>query len=181
MSALASGVTFVPSIITPYGAVHTAISCVPLFLGGYLYLTRGTIRLDTEPGRIYGWTALVGAVTGITIFHHGGPGIPHVVSALFILLLLAAAGAKFLTFTGLKPRTIEIVSLSFTYFFLWFFTTTEGLTRLPTGKPFAPSPEAPELAPVRGVLLLLMIAGIWWQLRSEKKKAAIPVATAPAE
>ncbi|MDC7684971.1 hypothetical protein PQU92_16930 [Asticcacaulis sp. BYS171W] len=171
---------FVPSTITLYGAAHTALSCVPLFLGGYLYLTKGTIRLDTELGKLYFWTALIGAVTGITIFHHGGPGIPHVVSALFIVLLLAAIGAKYLAFTRLKPRTIEIVGLSITYFFLWFFTTTEGLTRLPAGKPFSPSPEAPELAPVRGVLLLLLIAGIWWQLRAEKKRV-MPVGAAPAE
>ncbi|UDF03331.1 hypothetical protein [Asticcacaulis sp. AND118] len=181
MSALAPTIAFVPSVITTYGAIHTAISCVPLFLGGYLYLTKGTIRLDTELGRIYFWTALAGAVTGITIFHHGGPGIPHIVSALFIILLLAAAGAKVLTFTRLKARTIEIVSLSFTYFFVWFFTTTEGLTRLPAGKPFSPSPEAIELAPVRGALLLVLIVGIWWQLRAEKRRAAFPVDAAPAE
>ncbi|ESQ81135.1 hypothetical protein [Asticcacaulis sp. YBE204] len=167
---------FVPSTITLYGAVHTAISFIPLFIGGYLYVTKGTIDLRTELGKIYFGSALIGAVTGITIFHHGGPGIPHIVSALFIVLLLAAAGAKYLSFTRFKARTIEIISLSVTYFFLWFFTTTEGLTRLPAGKPFSPSPEAPELAPVRGVLLLLLIAGIWWQLRAEKKKlpAALP-------
>jgi len=178
MSATAAA--FVPSIITIYGAIHTAISCVPLFVGGYLYITKGTIRPNTELGRIYFWTALIGAITGITIFHHGGPGIPHAVSVLFLLLLAATAGAKFLSFTGLKARTIEIVSLSLTYFFLWFFTTTEGLTRLPAGQPYAPSPEALELLPVRGILLLLLIAGIWLQLRAEKK-IALPAGAAPAE
>lgn len=162
---------FTPSIITTYGAIHTGISVLPILIGLYLYAAKATIRLSTPLGKAYWATAFVGAVTGITIFHHGGPGVPHVLSVIFLLLLAAAAAPKIAGFGVLKPRTVEVTALSTTYFLLWFFTTTEGLTRFPVGKPFAPAPEAAELIPVRAALLIMLVAGVWLQRRADTKLA----------
>lgn len=159
---------FVPSHITTFGAVHTLISFLPVLIGLYLYLFKGTIDLKAPLGKAYWLTAMVGTITGVFIFHHGGFGPPHIVSLLMALIMLVAVGAVHVFKT--RTRTIEIICLSVSYFFLWFFTTTEGLTRFPVAKPFSPSPEATELLPVRGVLFLLLIIGIVLQLRAEGRR-----------
>lgn len=165
---MVSAPIFVPSHITTYGAAHTIVSLAPVLLGLYLFLVKGTIDLKNPLGKAYWATAMIGTLTGLFIFHHGGFGPPHAVTIFMAVILLIAAVARWLPFS----HKVEVICLSLSYFFLWFFTTTETLTRFPAAKPFAPSPEAIELAPVRVVLLLILVAGIWLQLRKPKAAAA---------
>ena len=155
---------FVPSHITLFGSIHTAIGLVPVLIGLWLYATTGTIRLKTLLGQIYWAVGLVGAITALFIFHHGGFGPGHAVSIAMIVDMIVWVAATRLA----KTRTIEIITGSLSFFFLWFFTTTETLTRVPVAHPFAASPVAPALIPVRLIMLVILVAGIWWQLRQEK-------------
>ncbi len=161
---------FVPSHITLFGAAHTAVSMLPVLIGLYFYIAKGTIDLKTGLGKTYWALSLVGAISALFIFHHGGFGPGHVVSIAMIVTLLLAALAVWIVKT--KTRTIEIILTSLSYFFLWFFVTTETLTRFPVAKPFASDPAAPALIPVRLGMLIVMVIGIWLQVRAEKKRAA---------
>lgn len=152
-----------PSHITTFGAIHTAIGLAPVLIGLWLYFTAGTIRLSTLWGKIYWLTGFVGAITALFIFHHGGFGPGHAVSIAMIIDMIVWAVASRIA----RTRTIEIITGSLSFFFLWFFTTTETLTRVPVAHPFASSPVAPTLIPVRLVMLVLLVAGIWWQLRQK--------------
>ncbi len=165
MTLAVPAAAFVPSHITTFGAIHTVIGMAPVVIGLILYLTRGTIRLKTTWGGIYWVTALIGAITALFIFHHGGFGPGHAVSLVMIVDLIVWAAAVRIA----KTRTIEIVTGSLSYFFLWFFVTTETLTRVPVAHPFAPAPDAAQLIPVRLVMLVLVAAGIWWQIRRERQ------------
>lgn len=167
MTSAAPVEAFVPSHITTFGAIHTVIGMVPVLIGLWLYFTAGTIRLGTLWGKIYWLTGLVGAVTALFIFHHGGFGPGHAVSIAMIVDMIVWAVASRLA----RTRTIEIITGSLSFFFLWFFTTTETLTRVPAAHPFASSPVAPALIPVRLIMLVILVAGIWWQLRREKARS----------
>ncbi len=162
---------FVPSHITPFGAAHTAVSMLPVLIGLYLYLVKGTIDLKTIPGKTYWGLSLIGAISALFIFHHGGFGPGHVVSIAMIVTLLLAALVTWIVKT--KTRTLEIIFVALSYFFLWFFVTTETLTRFPVARPFASDPAAPALIPVRLPLLVIMVVGIVLQIRAETKKAAV--------
>ena len=164
MTSSVPAAAFVPSHITTFGAIHTVIGLAPVLIGLALYVTTGTIRLSTLWGKIYWLIAFVGAITALFIFHHGGFGPGHVVSIAMIVDMIIWALASRIA----KTRTIEIITGSLSYFFLWFFTSTETLTRFPAAHPFASAPDAAALIPVRLVMLVLLVAGIWWQLRREK-------------
>lgn len=165
---------FTPSTITAFGFLHTIISLLPLFIGGYLYVTAGRIGLETRAGKAYWLTTAIGSVTGLFIFHHGGAGPGHILGVLMLILLAAAAYADRITLLRLKPETIRIVTLGVTYFSLWFFTTTEGLTRVPTSAPYAASPVDPVLIPIRAILFALLVLGIVLQIRMSRR-AKVPV------
>ncbi len=158
---------FVPSHITWFGAAHTAVSMLPVLIGLYLYIAKGTIDLKTGLAKIYWVLSLIGAISALFIFHHGGFGPGHAVSIAMIVVLLLAALVAWVMKT--KTRTIEIILTSLSYFFLWFFVTTETLTRFPVAKPFASDPAAPSLIPVRVGMLIIMTVGIVLQIRAEKK------------
>jgi len=98
---------FVPSHITTFGAVHTLTSFLPVLIGLYLYLIKFTIDLKTWLGKAYWLTAMIGTITGVLIFHHGGFGPPHIVSLLMALIMLVAADAVHVFKT--RTRSIEIV------------------------------------------------------------------------
>ena len=161
-----------PSTITPFGIFHTAVSLLPIGFGLYAYARNGKIDPRTQVGKLYLVTMLIGCVTGLGIFHHGGFGPGHVLSIVTILFLFLGTFAERIGWFGRGAAYVETISLSTTFMLLMFFLTTETLTRLPAEHPFAPSQEAPELLPVRLTLLVAFLAGIGYQvyrLRAAKR------------
>ena len=161
-----------PPAISAFGAFHTAISLVPVPLGLYLLLRYGQIDPLSVVGKWYVATMAIGSVTGLMIYHHGGFGPGHVLSVLTLALLLAGVMARRGAWFGGKAPYAAAVCMSLTYFLLLFFLTTETLTRVPPAHPFAPSQEAHELLPVRGVLLAMLIVGVGFQLITLRRAAA---------
>lgn len=153
-----------PPPITPFGAFHTTISLLPIPLGLWAFAQYGRIVPTSGVGKLYLATMFAGSVTGLMIFHHGGFGPGHVLSILTIVLLLLGAFSSRVGWFGRGARYVETISLSLSFFLLFFFLTTETLTRLPPDHPYAPSQEAPELLPIRGVLLLVLVIGVGYQI-----------------
>jgi len=152
--------SFVPSVITPYGYLHTFISVLSMAAGIWACIDGGRISGTRLSGKIFYAVTLIEILTGVTIFHHGGFGVGHVLSLIMLILLIAAVVAS------LRSVWIsEVVASSLLYFLIWFFATTETLTRVPQDHPFATSPTDPNLVPVRGALFVFLIAGLTWQYR----------------
>jgi hypothetical protein len=59
---------------------------------------------------------------------------------------------------------VETVSYSATFFFHMIPGFTETGTRLPTAKPLFSSPEDPALQKVIGVVFLVFLVGVTWQV-----------------
>ena len=160
-----------PPAITPFGAFHTAISLLPIPLGLYALVRYGTIDPASTVGKMYVLTMVAGSVTGLMIFHHGGFGPGHVLSILTLVLLSLGVMARRVSALGRSAPYVETISISLTFFLLFFFLTTETLTRLPPDHPYAASQEAPELLPIRAVLLLALVVGVGYQILALGKAA----------
>jgi uncharacterized membrane protein len=151
--------------LTQLGTIHTAISLVAIATGVLAFLRYRQIRTTDRLGQTYLVTTFLTAATGLGIFEHGGFGPPHVLSIMTLIALavgtLAALGKSF----GRSSQTVQAVSYTSTAFFHTIPGFTESLTRLPLDNPVLPSQEAPEFQVIYGVLLLLFVIGLFFQLR----------------
>lgn len=166
--------------LTTLGIVHTAISLVAV-VSGFRALARDKeISVGNGLGRTYLVTTFLTAATGLGIFEHGGFGPPHVLSILTLLALAVGTAAALGGVFGRWSRQVQAISYSATMLFHMVPGFTESLTRLPPGQPLLPNAEAPELKPIFGVLLLLFIVGITFQLRWLRSRTTPPLAPARA-
>jgi hypothetical protein len=159
-----AGELAMPSEITPFGAFHTAVSILPIGLGLWALVRDGKIDPGNRVGMGYVITMLMGSVTGLGIFHHGGFGPGHVLSIIAIVLVLAGWFAGRIHWLGRAAPYVGTIGLSTSFLLLMVFATTETLTRLPVDHPYASSQDAPELVPVRLGLLGLFLIGIAYQV-----------------
>jgi hypothetical protein len=153
-----------PTEMSAFGFVHTAVSVLPIGFGLVALAQDGCIDITQRAGRAYFITMLLGCATGFVIFAHGGFSVGHLLTLIMLALLLTGAFARRIRWLGRTAPYIETASLTSTFFLLIVFATTEGLTRLPPGHPYASGPVAAELVPVRLVLLSAFLIGLGWQL-----------------
>lgn len=159
--------------MSPLGIFHTAVSVLPIGFGLIAFIRDGKIDPRNRLGKLYLLTMLLGSVTALGFIPTHGFGPPQVLTLLTLGLLLASV----LTLRGAwrGPGYVQTVNLTLTYFLLMFFTTTETLTRLPKGDPFASGPTDPALMPVRLLLLALLAIGLTLQVRALRAMRAVRV------
>jgi len=148
--------------MTAFTLAHTAISVLPVGFGLYAFARRGGIDPTTRAGKWYLGTMLAGTVTGFGFVATLGV-TPGQVLGLLTLALLAIGT---LTTKGAwrKPGYTQTVALTTSFLMLMVFLTTETLTRVPVGRPFASGPADPALIPVRLGLLVAYLATLGHQL-----------------
>jgi uncharacterized membrane protein len=166
--------------LTTLGLLHTAISLVALVSGFWALARCKVISPGDALGRTYLVTTLLTAVTGLGIFQHGGFGPPHVLSILTLLALAVGTVAALTDALGRWSRYVQAICYSTTFLFHMIPGFTETLTRLPPGQPLLPNAGAPELKPIAAVLLLLLIAGLTFQLRWLRSHEGPALTHAPA-
>ena len=151
--------------LTTLGVIHTAISLVAVVSGFWALARYPEITVRNRLGQTYLVTTLLTAVTGLGIFQHGGFGPPHALAILTLLALAVGTAAAVTGVFGRWSRYVQAVSYSATILFHMIPGFTESLTRLPPGQPLLPNAEAPAFGPIYGVLLLLFLVGLAFQLR----------------
>jgi hypothetical protein len=148
--------------MSPLGIFHTAVSVLPIGFGLVAFARFGSIDPRTRVGKLYLLTMLIGSVTSFGFIATKG-FTPAQVLTLITLALLAVG-----TFTARgawrAPGYIQTLAFSTTYLLLMVFTTTETLTRVPVGQPFASGPTDPALVPIRLVLLTAFVVGVGYQM-----------------
>jgi len=153
--------------LTYLGLIHTLISLVAVAAALIGFVRDKRIDPASTLGKVYIWTTVLTCLTGFGIFQHGGFGKPHVLGILTLLVLGLAWWADQGRF-GARSLRIATICYSLTFFFHMIPAVTETSTRLPYGAPWLPSHEAPELKAITGVVFLLFLAGVVWQLRGLK-------------
>ena len=162
-----------PHPISTLGAVHTAISVLPLAAGLYSFVRYHAIEPARRSGQLYLVSMLLSVLTAFGLSSTGGFNPGH---ALGILALLVIGGSLLIRRLPLFPRLVPYLSqfgFSFSFFLLLVPAIGETLTRLPVGHPLATGPESPL---VRGTVLawlvIFLVATGWqmWWMRSQRKR-----------
>jgi hypothetical protein len=125
------------------GAVHTAISLVPVLAGLYGFVRFRAIQPSTRSGRVYLAGLTLSVLTAFGLSSTGGLNPGH---ALGILALLAAFGSLLvprLGFMGRWRAHLAAFGMSFSFFLLMVPGIVETLTRVPAAHPLAQGPESP--------------------------------------
>lgn len=148
--------------MSPLGIVHTAVSVLPIGFGLFAFARYGAIDPRTRVGKLYLLTMLLGSVTSWGFIATKG-FTPGQVLTLITLALLAV-GTFTLRGTRRSPGYVQTFALSATYLLLMVFATTETLTRVPVGHPFATGPNDPALVPIRLTLLAAFVIGVAYQM-----------------
>lgn len=143
--------------LTYLGLIHTLISLVAVAAALLAFAREGAINPGSTLGKLYLWSTVLTCLTGFGIFQHGGFGKPHALGVITLLVLAAAWKAR-------SGKAVTVL-YSLTFLFHMIPAVTETTTRLPLGAPLLPDAEAPELKAITGVLFLLFLAGVTWQLR----------------
>jgi uncharacterized membrane protein len=151
--------------LTTLGLFHTVIGLITLVYGVIALLKYKQIAPANREGQIYLLGTVVAAATGLGIFQHGGFGPPHVLSLLTLAAVAVGTVAALTPLFGKFSAYVQAVSYSATFLFHMIPGVTETSTRLPAGKPLFASAEAPGLQAVYGVLLLVFVVGLVWQVR----------------
>jgi hypothetical protein len=152
--------------MSPFGMFHTAVSILPIGFGLYALVRDGRIDPAKWVGKLYLGTMFLGSVTAFGFIATKGLDPPQALTVVTLALLFAGV----FTLRGRRraPGLAQTICLSTTYFLLWFFTTTETLTRLPLDHPFASGPTDPALIPVRLVLLAAFVIGVTYQVIQQR-------------
>jgi uncharacterized membrane protein len=151
--------------LTPLGAIHTAISLVALVAGIIALLRYKEIPARTMLGKTYVWATILTCLTGFGIFQHGGFGKPHALGVITLLVISLAALAGRTTLFGRASRYVVTISYTLTFFFHLVPGVTETFTRLPAGAPLFANPDDPALQRTIGVVFVLVLIGIGFQVR----------------
>lgn len=139
-----------PHPISALGALHTAISLLPLAAGLYGYARTRGIDASMRSGRIYLAGLFLSVVTSFGLSSTGKFNAGH---ALGLLALAAAFGGVIVARLGFLGRLrpyLSAAGLSFSFFLLLVPGINETLSRLPPGHPIGSGIESPV---VRGALL----------------------------
>lgn len=161
-----------PTAITPFGALHTAISLIAVAAGIVALVRYRGISLRTRSGQWYVVGTVLTCLTGFFIFHHGGFGPPHVLGILTLLALAAGAVAEKSGLLGRASAYIETVAYTTTFFFHMVPAFTETGTRLPQATPLFTSADDPALQKAIGVAFALFLIGLaaqLWRLRQQRR------------
>jgi hypothetical protein len=152
--------------MSTFGIFHTGVSILPIFFGLAALVRDHKIDPKNLLGQLYIGTMLLGCITAFGFIPTKGLDPPQGLTVLTLVLLYFGT----LTITG-KWRDaghVQNICLSASYFLLWFFTTTETLTRLPLDHPFASGPTDPALNPVRALLLVALVLGVGYQVYAQR-------------
>jgi hypothetical protein len=157
--------------MSAYGVFHTILSLPPIFFGLLAFVQHRSFDPRTWAGKWYAITMFLGTVSAFGFL----PTRPFVPGQVLTLITLAFLLGGLFTFRGtLRPAGyVQAICLTTTYLLLMVFTTTEGLTRLPVGKPFAAGPEDPALLPVRIGLLVAFAVALGMQIMKLRKRSAV--------
>ena len=131
------------SSLSLLGAVHTAISLVPVAAGLLSFLRHGAIEPSTDSGRIYLVGLVLSVLTSFGLSSTGGFNPGHALGILALIAVAASLLVPRMRFLGALRPYLATLGRSFSFFLLLVPGIAETLTRLPTMQPLAQRPESP--------------------------------------
>ncbi len=156
--------------ITLLGWIHTLIAIIALIAGFYSLAVYKVITPAQKTGQLYLICTLIAAATALMIYKHDGFGPAH---GLAVLTLLALAGGFIvskISALGSSAKYLQAFCFSGTLLFHMIPAITDGLLRLPVGKPVLTNPHDPLLRKFYLAFLIIFLVGYVLQFRWLKKQ-----------
>ncbi|MBN5143745.1 hypothetical protein JY471_14525 [Stenotrophomonas maltophilia] len=148
------------------GAIHTAISLVPILAGLHGFIRQRAIDPGTRSGKIYLIGLVLSVATSFTVSSTGGLNPGHAFGVIVLLVAFGGVLAARLRWLGRSGRYLSTFALSFSFLLSLVPGVNETLTRLPVAHPLAAAPMAPVvLQTLLGCLAIFVIgfvAQCWW-------------------
>jgi len=151
--------------LTTLGTVHTAIGLIALISGAIALIKYHEISPHNRAGQIYLWTTLLTALTSLGIFQHGGFGPPHILALLTLVALAVGMVSAYTSLYGRWSRYTQALAFTTTILFHFIPGVTESSSRFPIGAPLFPTGKEPLLQQIYVGLLVLLVIGLFFQLR----------------
>lgn len=155
--------------LSTLGAIHTAVSLVPILAGLYGFVRHRAIDPATRAGKLYLLGLVLSVATSFTVSSTGRLNPGHAFGVIVLLVAFGGVLAGRLRVLGRATPYLSTFALSFSFLLSLVPGTNETLTRLPVGHPIAAAPLAPVVLQtllVCGVLFVVGFAAQCWRIRS---------------
>lgn len=129
--------------LSALGAIHTAISLVPVLAGLYGFLRHRAIDPATRAGKLYLLGLVLSVVTSFTVSSTGGLNPGHAFGVIVLLVAFGGVLAARLRALGRTAPYLSTFALSLSFLLSLVPGVNETLTRLPLSHPIAAAPLAP--------------------------------------
>jgi len=158
--------------LSTLGAIHTAISLVPVLAGLYGFIRHRAIDPATRSGKVYLIGLVLSVATAFTISSTGGLNPGHAFCVIVLLVAFGGVLAGRLRFLGRLAPYLSTFALSLSFLLSLVPGTNETLTRLPVGHPIAGAPLAPVVLQVLLVCAVVFVVGFaaqCWRIRGRQR------------
>ncbi|HDS1140294.1 TPA: hypothetical protein QDZ75_004379 [Stenotrophomonas maltophilia] len=159
--------------LTLLGAIHTAISLVPILAGLHGFIRHRGIDPAARSGKIYLIGLVLSVATSFTVSSTGGLNPGHAFGVIVLLVAFGGVVVARLRFLGRLAAYLSTFALSFSFLLSLVPGVNETLTRLPVAHPLAAAPMAPVvLQTLLGCLAVFVVgfAGQCWRIHRRVTK-----------
>jgi hypothetical protein len=166
-----------PNHLSLLGIFHTVISIFALVAAAFCLYSDGKIVPEKNNGKLYILLTVITCLTSFPIMKTGHFTGAHGLGVVVLLLLPVGIYARYFHFLGKFKEYLQVIVMSATLFLSCIPAIVETLTRLPLTHPIANGPNAPIIQTGLGVLTILFLAGVVYQLfklTSSKKSTQTP-------
>lgn len=157
--------------LSTLGALHTALSLIPIVAGVYGFVRHRAIDPATRSGKIYLLGLVLSVLSSFTVSSTGGLNPGHAFGVVILIIAFGGVLAARLRWLGWLAPYFSTFALSFTFLLSLVPGTNESLTRLPVSHPIAAAPMAPVVLQVLlgcFVVFLVGFAAQCWRIRARK-------------
>jgi hypothetical protein len=151
--------------LSPLGALHTALSLIPLVAGLYAFVRHHRIDPATGSGKVYLLGLAASVLSAFGVSSTGGLNPGHAFGIVILLIAFGGVLAPRLSWLGRFRPYLSTFALSFSFLLSLVPGTNETLTRVPFSHPLAPAPLAPVVLGTLLVWLVLFVIGFALQCR----------------
>lgn len=162
--------------LSTLGAIHTAVSLIPVLAGLYSFIRHRAIDPSTRSGKVYLVGLVLSVATAFTVSSTGGLNPGHAFGVIVLLIAFGGVLAGRLRVLGRLAPYLSTFALSFSFLLSLVPGTNETLTRLPLGHPIAAAPLAPVVLQVLlccAVVFVVGFAAQCWRIRSRATRVGV--------
>jgi len=156
-----------PNHLSPLGIFHTVISILAIIVAFIALFREGKIDPANSRGKWYVILTILTCLTSFGIRKTGHFTPAHGLSVLVLVILPVGIYAH--RIFGRYGNAAQIVAMTVTLMLSFVPAITETLTRLPISNPIAASEDAPVVKMSNGILLLVFLLLLAFQLIKLRK------------